>query len=132
MREDLVVAEELVNIARLLDSGELLDVTGSTIKYHAPHKEVVIGIGKDHTATLTLSDDALNVLSDKLRKMASEAMLNEMKDYKIASEVNIAGELIKIASTLPSQLQIGDACLLRVGGELDEMGKRLYKGDNIH
>jgi len=47
----------------LIPLGSILSVAPRKIEYHSKHYDLLIGIGKDHTARLIIDEDALRELA---------------------------------------------------------------------
>ena len=54
-----------------------LDTAPSVTERFTPHSEVLIGVGDDNTASLTMDDDGFAVLKEELRKQQNDLSFGE-------------------------------------------------------
>ena len=65
-------------------------------EYHSPHQEIGIGIGDDHSATLTIDNDAL----DELYKMMGVIPEASTKDFLVRTAKQFRAELDDVLQDL--------------------------------
>ncbi len=59
-----------VELLREIMSRERIAPTPSRREFASPHVEAIVGIGKDHYATVTVDEDALAVLFEKSKQLS--------------------------------------------------------------
>jgi len=91
-----------VLLAYLIGKNKISDAPKKT-EYYTKHKEIIIGIGDDHIASLTLDEDALEALY-KLIEIASKELVEKIKS-KEGERVELENEMSRIISLSPKQFK---------------------------